>query len=153
MTRNIGGCLSPEESASASKHRETVESSGRQLNLALRGVPNALGLGGLDQRVCVVRQQEALGDEIVRGFLKRREVRILCRIAFLDGEPWIARRDALGFRGRERNKAALQIAHAVLEAVLATQIPARIGADRRLQEDGPNSGQVVAVCVDLHLEN
>ena len=52
-----------------------------------RRVPNAFGLGGLDQRVRIVRQQEALGDEIVCGFLKRGEIDILRRITLLDLEP------------------------------------------------------------------
>src|SRR5580704_13027179 len=83
VTRNIGVALAQKNQrpyGSTERRRSRV---GANCVLPLRRVPNALGLGSLDQRVRIVRQQKALRHEIIGRFLERRGSPVAIRSAFV----------------------------------------------------------------------
>jgi len=72
----------------------------------------------------VLGQQTTVADQRVGSLLYRGNVHLFGRVAFLDRRTRIACGKPLGLGTRERDKAALQRAEAVLEEAAVEEVPA-----------------------------
>lgn len=78
----------------------------------------------------------------------------MVRVAFLERRPWIAARESLRERGRERNVGACQRAQAILWTMRGVpHVPSRAGAERYADPDRPHAGDIETVRIRFRHEH
>src|SRR2546428_11022408 len=106
-----------------------------------------------DDPLRILLEHQPVRHELPRGRADRVDVLLTRAVPLLERGPRVVRGAALGLRLRERHVAAIEIAALALHEALRAQVPAGVGADRRLQVRGAHARHVVAVGVDLRHEH
>ena len=113
------------------------------------GKPNSSTFGFSHEPVGIFRQEQPSRGEFLSSAPDGRNVRILVGVPFFNGWALVARIEPFLLGAGKWDETTRERAEPILEAVMAPQIPAGIGANRDFKMHAADTADVVAIFIDL----